>query len=192
MPRIPAALAIVATFAACIGFNVTRYPEVREMAASCGPTLKFSGSKEPAETEQPASSNSPAKASPSPKPAVAYCTLDGVCYGPDGKPVSSKAVAPGKAQSGPKYGSSAASTEPPLVPIVRTVSVPTRPGGTVTATASSGTAPGPIPGTAKSKKIERLPPPDPIITTPAVSEPDPPMDSIPIYPNTQVRSDILT
>ena len=204
MPRIPAALAIVAIFAACIGLNVARYPEVREMAANCEPALKLTGPKRPAPAEPSAGSDSQADASGSAKPTVAYCTLEGVCYGADGKPVSSQAAAPDKAQPGPKHGLSAASTpsaappaspgppvaqsEPRLIPIVRVVSAPGRPGATGTATGSDGTAPEPTGGSAKRRTVERLPRPEAAsAAAPAVSAPDLPGDSIPIYPTTAVQ-----
>ena len=47
MPRIAAALAVVATLAFCIGFNVARYPAVWEMAATSG---QVSRSDEPVQS----------------------------------------------------------------------------------------------------------------------------------------------
>jgi len=117
MPRIPSALAVVAAFAACIGFNVSRYPEVREMAAVSGSALKFSGSKRPAEARQPASPDPHSPTPVSNKPAAAYCTLDGTCYGPDGQPVSSKPPAKPKPKADRnKAASSAAEAEGPATP----------------------------------------------------------------------------
>jgi hypothetical protein len=117
MPRIPSALAVVAAFAACIGFNVSRYPEVREMAAASGSALKFSGPKRPAEAKKPASPDPQSSTGLSNKPAAAYCTLDGTCYGPDGQPVSSKPPAKPKPKADrQKAARSAAEAEGPAQP----------------------------------------------------------------------------
>ena len=54
MPRIAAALLVVVTIGACIGFNTKRYPIVWQMAANSPhlPSLEESAGQSAAETEQ--------------------------------------------------------------------------------------------------------------------------------------------
>jgi hypothetical protein len=199
MPRIPSALAVVAAFAACIGFNVTRYPEVREMAAVSGSSLKFSGPKRPAEAKKPAPAHSDSPTAVSNKPAAAYCTLDGTCYGPDavqsgGTPAFGQPPAPPvewppapEGLAGPKK-SQPPWAEEALVPIVRVVTAPGRPGSQGPRSwPGSGTS-GPGPQTPGLKGVERLPPVDRTDSyAPPAAEPPLATDSIPIYSTTAAQ-----
>ena len=84
MPRIPAAIAVVALLALCIAFNVAYYPAVRRMAPACGLSMPSLGAKEAAPAASiPGSGGSPA----------AFCTAEGVCYDAGGKPLAGKADA---------------------------------------------------------------------------------------------------
>lgn len=111
MPRIPAALAVVATLAICIGLNVAWYPAVWEMAAP-GPAPGKTPGPETAAL-QPA-----VKAQDSAPIRAAYCTAEGVCYTADGKalPGNKKQTpkAPDLAKTAP---SPVTNPKPPVGPV---------------------------------------------------------------------------
>jgi len=192
MPRIPAAIAVVAMLALCIGFNVAYYPAVRRMAPACGLSMPGFGSKEAAPAASIPGSGGPVPASP------AFCTAGGVCYDAGGKPLPGKAKAPSRetetrrhATEGPPRKTAGAAGEPPLIPAIRRPFPPATPGGKPAAELASArppAAPTPLGRHASTpKRIERLPPVEEMATAGAAAfEPALPPDSIPIYPTTQV------